>query len=289
MGIVATAYENLTVSTAALQLTAATFLSATGAIILVEDAAVRFRLDGTDPSTSVGLMAEVGSYIYLTTQDQVQRFRVIRRDSGDAILRVQYGKGMEGEEFRVLSAGEVLESGYSASDSVKAEDSGHTSGDTGDFVLAVRNSSYATLTSADLDYSPFAVDDQGRLIVYPVPRSAWTASHAPSAATQATATKASAGAGLKNVCTSIAASFIPSGSATAVVKSLRLRDGATGAGTILWEIYLGLQTAAGQGMGIAMSNLWIPGTAATAMTIEFESAGGSNTLQSVSILGLVSA
>lgn len=46
-----------------------------------------------------------------------------------------------------------------------AEDVPHTSGDVGHFVLGVRNSALTTLTSADGDYSPVAVDNAGRLIL----------------------------------------------------------------------------------------------------------------------------
>lgn len=41
------------------------------------------------------------------------------------------------------------------------EDSAHTSNNPGTFVLAVRNDALATLTSADLDYSPISVDSSG--------------------------------------------------------------------------------------------------------------------------------
>ena len=44
-----------------------------------------------------------------------------------------------------------------------AEDSGHTSGDIGAFVLAVRNDANAVLTSTNLDYSPFSVTSSGAL------------------------------------------------------------------------------------------------------------------------------
>lgn len=44
-----------------------------------------------------------------------------------------------------------------------AEDSAHTTGDIGAFTLGVRNDTNATLTSADGDYSPFAVDSAGRM------------------------------------------------------------------------------------------------------------------------------
>lgn len=45
-----------------------------------------------------------------------------------------------------------------------AEDAAHSSGDTGAFALAVRNTAQSALTSTDGDYSPFAVDTVGRLI-----------------------------------------------------------------------------------------------------------------------------
>jgi hypothetical protein len=45
----------------------------------------------------------------------------------------------------------------------KAEDSAHTSGDQGIMALAVRNDADAVLTSANLDYSPIAVDSAGRI------------------------------------------------------------------------------------------------------------------------------
>jgi hypothetical protein len=43
-----------------------------------------------------------------------------------------------------------------------AEDDPHSSGQTGNFVLAVRNTAMGTQTSADGDYSPFTVDSAGR-------------------------------------------------------------------------------------------------------------------------------
>lgn len=48
-------------------------------------------------------------------------------------------------------------------DFVYAEDSAHSSGDQGAFVMGVRNDSNTALTSADGDYSPIAVDSAGRL------------------------------------------------------------------------------------------------------------------------------
>lgn len=48
-----------------------------------------------------------------------------------------------------------------------AEDSGHTSGDRGLFGLGVRNDAVASLASADLDYTPNALDSAGRTIIKP--------------------------------------------------------------------------------------------------------------------------
>lgn len=48
-----------------------------------------------------------------------------------------------------------------------AEDSVHVSGDFGAFMLAVRNLTGTTLTSAEGDYSPVAVDGTGKLLIRP--------------------------------------------------------------------------------------------------------------------------
>jgi cytoskeletal protein CcmA (bactofilin family) len=55
--------------------------------------------------------------------------------------------------------------GTSATHLGKAEDAGHASGDTGVFVLAVRNDSRGTLAGTDLDYAPFQLNSSGDLRV----------------------------------------------------------------------------------------------------------------------------
>jgi len=60
-------------------------------------------------------------------------------------------------------------------DSVYSEDSAHTTGDTGNFILGVRNDgAAATLTNTDGDYSPIAVNASGKVFI--------TSSHAEDAA-----------------------------------------------------------------------------------------------------------
>lgn len=112
----------------------------------------------------------------------------------------------------------------------------------------------------------------------------WTKVHEPAANTVASASQASAGGGIKNVCTSITATISSGGTApTAVNVAVRLRDGA--GGTILWAGTLALPNVAGGNSGIAISNLWIPGTAATLMVLEFAAAGGLNTTETLSMTG----
>lgn len=78
-------------------------------------------------------------------------------------------------EFSVMPAAELsspvsvtaitgtVTPGTAATQLGKAEDAGHTSADTGVFVLGVRNESTTQITSADLDYSPISVDAYGAL------------------------------------------------------------------------------------------------------------------------------
>ena len=87
----ASGYESITVSTSSIGITAT--LIDTGenyAFITVEDATIRYRLDGTAPTTSEGHMAVAGSSITLW-DDEVSRFRAIRDDASDAVLKVSVG------------------------------------------------------------------------------------------------------------------------------------------------------------------------------------------------------
>lgn len=88
-------YESLPVSTTAISLTAANYAAHRIAVITVENAAIRFRIDGTDPTSSEGHEVEDGGRITLFSADDIFNFRVIRRDASDAILRVSYGDGSE--------------------------------------------------------------------------------------------------------------------------------------------------------------------------------------------------
>ena len=118
----------------------------------------------------------------------------------------------------------------------------------------------------------------------------WSVVHTPAVNTRATATKAAGGAGLRHICTSLTVVLVADTTApAAVVLTVELRDGATGAGTIVWQERISLPAVAGVMNGIVVPNLHIRGTANTAMTLEFSAAGGANTFESVTMTGVTVA
>lgn len=56
--------------------------------IQVETADIRYRLDGTAPTASVGTILEAGRELVLTSGDEVQQFSAISKDGGTATLNV---------------------------------------------------------------------------------------------------------------------------------------------------------------------------------------------------------
>lgn len=119
------------------------------------------------------------------------------------------------------------------------------------------------------------------------PPANWSITHAPAANTQATISRAAVN-GSRHICTSISATLSAQATATSGDVQVNLRDGATGAGTILWS-----QTVRVGGAGgaiadraiLQLSGLSIVGSNNTAMTLEFSAAGGANTFESVALTG----
>lgn len=111
----------------------------------------------------------------------------------------------------------------------------------------------------------------------------WSQGHTPASATQATTTKAAGAAGVRHVCTAISATLATGATAQAAAALLVLRDGATGAGTILWtkQVILPVNGV----WNVDLTGLNIVGSAATAMTLEFSAAGALGTFESVSMSG----
>lgn len=86
----ATAYESITVSDQVRQLTAASVAAANRALVTVENAPLRFRVDGTDPSSSQGHLLNDGDTLTLEDRWNIERFRAIRSSGSDAAIRVTY-------------------------------------------------------------------------------------------------------------------------------------------------------------------------------------------------------
>lgn len=107
----------------------------------------------------------------------------------------------------------------------------------------------------------------------------------PAAATQATATQASAGAGKRNVLTSL--TFHTNAVAAQPQQTVVIRDGASGAGTILWSIYFGAFALGASGNHTVTFPNGIVGSLATAMTIEFTTAPAATDFNSIAGAGYI--
>lgn len=105
----------------------------------------------------------------------------------------------------------------------------------------------------------------------------------PAAATQATATLPAAAAVVRHVLKSLTATLACGATAQATPAVLVVRDGASGAGTILWaqQVILPVNGV----WSIAITDLSLLGSRGTAMTVEFTGAGVAGSVQSISATG----
>ncbi len=91
-------FESLTVSTTAVGLSSSKYdltnadpnLRTRKVQCAVETAAVRYRLDGTAPTSSVGEILYANDRLILTQPKEISQVRFIRKDSSDATLRCTY-------------------------------------------------------------------------------------------------------------------------------------------------------------------------------------------------------
>lgn len=86
------AYESVTVTDTAGGLTSATYTTAISALITVETANVRYRADGTNPTSSEGHLLRVGDILELESPDEIQRIRFIRTSGTSSVIKVTYSK-----------------------------------------------------------------------------------------------------------------------------------------------------------------------------------------------------
>ena len=105
----------------------------------------------------------------------------------------------------------------------------------------------------------------------------------PAAGTQATCSFAAPSALQRWVCTSISATLSGTAAGTA---TLNLRNGATGAGTIIWSKQV---TIPANGIWECnLADLLLPGVYGAAMTLEF-AAGVATDIEAVAMTGYLSA
>lgn len=114
----------------------------------------------------------------------------------------------------------------------------------------------------------------------------WTVTHAPAVNTQATATRAAGGAGVRHVATALLFGVSAGGAApTATQLTVHLRDGATGVGTPLVSFTVAVPATAGACVVVPITSLKIVGSANTALCLEFTAGGGANTYEFVTLVG----
>jgi hypothetical protein len=106
----------------------------------------------------------------------------------------------------------------------------------------------------------------------------WTVVSTSAAAGQASAVKGAGAAGVKHVCYGISATAA-AGAAAQGPLTVKVLDGST-------SIFEGVVSApANQSGQIVMTGLYLVGTAATSMTLQFTAGGAANTLQSCTLIG----
>lgn len=88
----AKAFETITVSTTAIGLTTVTRDDANHALLTSEGADFRYRVDGTDPTASVGHLVLAGAVLVLEGRGELQNFKAIRDAAVDITLSVSYDK-----------------------------------------------------------------------------------------------------------------------------------------------------------------------------------------------------
>ncbi len=88
--MVATSYETVTVADTAIGITAAN----AGAMMLItmEAAALRFRIDGTDPTAAEGHLVGSGASFTVCGGGNILAFRAIRTTGVNAVLKITHYK-----------------------------------------------------------------------------------------------------------------------------------------------------------------------------------------------------
>jgi hypothetical protein len=123
------------------------------------------------------------------------------------------------------------------------------------------------------------VPELGSAQVATNPAVSWAIQHQPAAAAAATISRAAV-AGVRHVATSVTVCLTATAAQTGL--AFNLRDGATGAGTILWTVKL--SGAASTNACVALP-VHIAGSPNTAMTLESASAPAATNFATVALTG----
>ena len=86
------AFEALAVAGTSIGFTAATLIGARLATAAVESAQIRYRTDGTDPTATVGVLANPGDVITIYGNVDISAFRAIRTGGASATLSTEFAK-----------------------------------------------------------------------------------------------------------------------------------------------------------------------------------------------------
>jgi hypothetical protein len=114
--------------------------------------------------------------------------------------------------------------------------------------------------------------------------SRWSVVSAPAVSNQASASIAAEG-GVRHVCDCVAFSAASTTAPSLTALTINLRDGASGAGTVIWSYALAAPNSTGQNVSpFTVCGLNLVGTTNTAMTAEFSSLL-TNLVESVSLSG----
>lgn len=85
------AFETITVSSTAIGLTAGSINGKSIAFLTLETAQIRYRLDGTNPTASVGHILDAGDNLSLDGVGTLANLKMIRVGGSDGTIQASYG------------------------------------------------------------------------------------------------------------------------------------------------------------------------------------------------------
>lgn len=110
----------------------------------------------------------------------------------------------------------------------------------------------------------------------------WAQNSQPAAAAQATTTRTADSNGGHHICTSITVG-VASGGTVSGIRLVRLRDGTSGNGDILWGVKINIPVDSSR--EVTLGGLSIKGSRNTAMTLEFVGNASATNEETVAMTG----